>query len=336
MTDPRDVLVRMSGDIIRSGSKSFAAASRIFDARTRASVHMLYAWCRYCDDAIDNQVLGFSSRQPAEVSPRVRLACLEQSTAAALTGEPPAEPAFAALQTVVRLHGIPHRYPFELLRGFAMDVDGWSPRTIDDTLTYCYHVAGVVGLMMAMIMGARDDDTLDRACDLGLAFQLTNIARDVMDDATAGRIYLPKTWLDEAGIDPAKILGEHHRRSLSTLTTRLLNLAERYYASSQVGLSRLPLRSAWAVATARAVYREIGWEVMRRGPAAWDRRVSTSRTRKIVLALTAAATAFGAHAAGKCTATEQRVGLWMRPRASTTVARECAIGDQRKIGAQGR
>ena len=81
-------------------------------------------------------------------------------------------------------------------------------RTIDDTMRYCYHVAGVVGLMMASIMGARDEAVLDRACDLGLAFQLTNIARDIIDDAKIGRCYVPAEWLLDAGIPPKEVWRE--------------------------------------------------------------------------------------------------------------------------------
>src|SRR5690606_37267384 len=102
---------------------------------------------------------------------------------AALAGEPSDEYIFEALRRVISRHQIPHRHPQELLTGFEMDVEARRYRTIEETLDYCYHVAGVVGVMMAMIMGVRDKVVLDRACDLGIAFQLTNIARDVIDDA---------------------------------------------------------------------------------------------------------------------------------------------------------
>ena len=95
---------------------------------------------------------------------------------------------------------MPHRYPLEHLDGFVMDVEGREYHTLTDTVEYCYHVAGVVGVMMAYIMGVRDEPTLDRATDLGLAFQLTNICRDVVEDAEVGRVYLPLDWLTEAGV----------------------------------------------------------------------------------------------------------------------------------------
>ena len=178
---------------------------------------------------------------------------------------------------------IPHRHPLELLEGFDMDVRGRVYASEDDTLDYCYHVAGVVGVMMAMIMGVRDEAVLDRACDLGLGFQLTNIARDVIDDARVGRVYLPAEWLQAAGVDPVDPDDISQREVLHGLALRLLDLAEPYYASARDGLPALPFRSAWAVAAARRVYRDIGYQLRKQGHRAWDGRVSTSRSRKMVL-----------------------------------------------------
>lgn len=307
-------LVRLSGEIIQAGSKSFAAASKLFDPETRASAHLLYAWCRHCDDAIDGQEMGF---QPAGAPPHDPVAAFErlkQMTSDALDGKPMADPVFAAFQRVVQKHDIPRRHPLELLEGFAMDVAGRRYGTVEDTLSYCYHVAGVVGVMMAIIMGARDEDTLDRASDLGLAFQLTNIARDIVDDAAVGRVYLPRAWLDEAGIATADIAQERNRPALHNVAARLLALAEGYYDSSAVGVPRLPARSGWAVATARVVYREIGREVMRRGPRAWDRRVSTSKAQKIMAVVQGAGAVAFAKTVGRFAPASPRDGLWTRPK----------------------
>ncbi len=194
-----------------------------------------------------------------------------------------------------------------------MDVEGVRYETLDDCCRYCYHVAGVVGVMMAYVMGARGEDTLDRASDLGLAFQMTNIARDVMDDAEAGRVYLPGEWLREAGVPPAEIARAEHRSAVWAVTERLLDEAERYYASAQVGLARLPFRSAWAVAAARRVYRDIGRLLRERGPKAWDRRASTGRGRKMALALAAAGDAVAATGWGTAQTPVPRQGLWTRP-----------------------
>ena len=307
-------LARLSGEIIQAGSKSFAAASRLFDPKTRISAHLLYAWCRYCDDVIDGQELGFAAGTAGGHDPKTELAKLRQQTADALAGKAMREPVFQAFQAVMRKHDIPVRYAYELLDGFAMDVEGRPYAGIDDTLSYCYHVAGVVGVMMAMIMGVRDDGTLDRACDLGLGFQLTNIARDIVDDAAVGRCYLPERWLTEAGLTRTNFADPGKRSDLFGVARRLLETAETYYASSSFGISQLPLRSGWAIATARNVYREIGREVLRRGPDAWAARVSTSTAQKIRAAGVGGAIAVDARLRGRLIASRPRTGLWTRPK----------------------
>ena len=162
-----------------------------------------------------------------------------------------------------------------------MDVSGHEYRSFDDTLLYCYRVAGVVGVMMAQIMGVRDVPTLQRAADLGIAFQLTNIARDVLDDAGNGRCYLPAEWLAEEGLSTATLSYRANRTSLARVVARLLDEAERYYQSADCGLQALPFRSAWAVAAALGIYRAIGRLVIVRGAKAWDNRVVVSGPRKL-------------------------------------------------------
>lgn len=306
-----DALLAHATQSIEVGSKSFATASRLFDARTRRSAVMLYAWCRHCDDVIDGQQAGFGQRDGDRSDGAARLQALRDATRRACAGDTVDVPAFAALQAVTAAHGIPERFPQAHLDGFAMDVAGRRYRTLADTLEYCYGVAGVVGLMMAMVMGARDEATLDRACDLGLAFQLTNIARDIVEDAQIGRCYLPTDWLDESGIPRDELADPQHRDALAVLAARLVDAAEPYYASARIGLRDLPLRSAWAIATARGVYREIGLRVKARGPSAWDARVSTSRGDKLRLLVSAAGTALASRHGGR----EARPAtLWQRPR----------------------
>lgn len=276
-----DTTVTAAKTAIAKGSQSFAAAARLFDRETRESAVMLYAWCRHCDDVIDGQALGHSSAQDDVGSPDERLSLLEAKTRAVLAGEPTDDPAFAGLARVVARHAIPDRYPLAHLDGFRMDVAARRYDTLADTLDYAYHVAGVVGIMMAHVMGVRDPAVLDRACDLGLAFQLTNIARDVVPDAREGRLYLPAAWLAEAGIPAGDLASPGHRAALAGVAARLIDAAEPYYDSALIGIGALPARAAWAIATARGVYRQIGTEVKRRGPQAWDERVSTSTAAKL-------------------------------------------------------
>lgn len=266
------------------GSTSFRTAARLFDAELREDVWQLYAWCRRCDDAIDGQDHGGASALLSVATRRERLRMLRAETRAALAGETVVDPAFIAFQRVALKHQLPEQWPLELLDGFAMDVEGATYETAEETLAYCWGVAGVVGVMVALIMGVRDRHVLRRAQDLGLAFQLSNICRDVREDAENGRVYLPAESLRTAGVaaTPEALLNPLNQDKVFGVVREQLALAEAYYRSARVGLRDLPLRGALAVAAARDVYREIGRRILRQGHSALASRM---RVPSCVLAL---------------------------------------------------
>ena len=275
-------IVDTSRLIIKKGSKSFAAAAKFFAPETREYAYMLYAWCRYCDDVIDNQTLGFDSKPQDEATTQAILAELREKTQAAIDNKPSDDQIFEGLRIVIQNNQIPGRYPLELLEGFAMDARAHEYKTFDDTLLYCYYVAGVVGIMMACLMGAREPAVLERAADLGIAFQLTNISRDVREDAEIGRTYLPAEWLDEAGIPADKLLDPEYSDALVGVVGRLLKESDRYYESANEGFRALGFRSAWAVASARVIYKAIGDHVRKGGAKALQNRVIVPRSQKIL------------------------------------------------------
>ena len=280
---------------IKKGSKSFALASRVLPPELRDDASMLYAWCRYCDDVIDGQEMGHGQIADYKIGQGERLEQLRKDTSNALAGVPTDNPVFAGLARVVKTHSIDHKHPFDLLKGFEMDASERVYNSVDDILDYSYHVAGVVGVMMANIMGVRDETTLDRASDLGLAFQLTNIARDVIDDAQADRVFVPKELLLKHGApsQAAELAKPENWPSAHKAACEQLDIAEQYYASAKVGIKELPFRCAWAISAALAVYREIGERLRAGGYEAWEGRVSASKGRKMALALGAVGPAMG-------------------------------------------
>lgn len=274
-----DAVVAHSEAAISGGSSSFEAASRLFGRRLREDVWQFYAWCRHCDDEIDGQTGGGASVALSTAERAERLDRLRRQTREALAGVPQSEPAFAAFARVARRHQIPEQWPLELLEGFSLDVEPQPFATQAQTLRYCWGVAGSVGVMMAMIMGPRDTAVLRRAQDLGLAFQLTNICRDVREDAENGRVYLPADALAEVGLQatPEAMLEPANRAQIFMVVRQQLLLAEDYYRSARVGVRDLPFRGALAVAAARDVYREIGRRVLREGPDALAQRMRTPK-----------------------------------------------------------
>jgi phytoene synthase len=175
---------------IRNGSRSFYAASWLLPPAVRRPAIGLYAFCRLSDDAID---LGEGHRDAIErLRNRLSRAC---------DGRPLPFAADREMAALMRRYAIPRAVPEALLEGLAWDAEGRTYETLGDLLDYAARVAGSVGVMMALIMGARSPEALARACDLGIAMQLTNIARDVGEDAKLGRLYLSKEWLRESGVD---------------------------------------------------------------------------------------------------------------------------------------
>lgn len=308
--DERARLVEAALASISVGSKSFRFASQLFDQRTRERSWLLYAWCRACDDVTDGQTLGHDAVAPAD--PAERISYLRARTAEALSGQPTGVVAFEALRTVARECAIPPAVAYDHLAGFERDAAGWRPANEEELLSYCYQVAGAVGVMMAHVMGVEPDDkdTLDRAADLGIAFQLANIARDIVDDAQVGRVYLPADWLAEEGLAGADLSDPRHRPVLARLTRRLARLAERYRSSSRTGAARLPFRSRWAVLSASGIYGEVAVRAEALGPRAWDSRITTSKAEKAALVMEAFWEALWP------VRPSPRDGLWTRPRSA--------------------
>lgn len=304
----RAALVASARATIAQGSQSFAAASKLFAPATRERAWLLYTWCRAADDLTDGQEMGHGAvTRQNSLATQARLEAL---TAAALEADEAVPAPFAALRQVARETAMPRQFIADHLAGFALDAADWRPASTDDLLRYCYHAAGSVGCMMAVVMGVspQDDDTLDRACDLGLVFQLANIARDVVPDASAGRCYLPRQWLDTEGLVEADLADPVHRAALARLAARLVQLSRPYRRSARVAAARLPMRSRLAVLAADGIYGAIGEQVVMLGERAWDRRVRVSRAGKLGSLGQAALRSLGSPG------TAPRDGLWTRPR----------------------
>jgi phytoene synthase len=219
------------------------------------------------------------------------MARLHRRLDAAYAGYPYDDPADRAFAHVVALHHIPRVVPEALLEGFAWDAAGRRYETLGDLHGYAARVAGTVGVMMAMLMGVRAPGPLARACDLGIAMQMTNIARDVGEDARAGRLYLPLAWLRDAGLDAQGfLLNPVFTPALGALVRRLLESADFLYSRGGRGIATLPLACRPGIDAARRLYAGIGREVERSGGDSVTRRARVPGRRKlldIALSLTA-------------------------------------------------
>ena len=276
--------------LMRGGSKSFFAASRVLPARVRGPATALYAFCRVADDAVD-----VHGDRPGVME------ALHERLRRIYAGKPLPYEADHALASVVARYDIPRVLPAALLEGFQWDAQGRRYETLAELHDYAARVAGTVGAMMAIIMDTRSPSALARACELGVAMQLTNIARDVGEDARNGRLYLPRAWMREVGLDPdAWLRNPEFNPQLAAVVSRLLRAADELYQRAEHGIAELPRDCRPAIHAARLVYAEIGREVERADLDSVSRRAVVSGRRKLVLmarALGAAAVA-PARAAG--------------------------------------
>lgn len=265
---------------IRAGSKSFHAASMLLPRQTRRSALALYAFCRVSDDLVDDGGLAPKSGAATDQ--------LDARLTRIYAGNPIDHPADRAFAAAVERHGIPRALPQALIEGFEWDEAGRSYETIGALHEYGARVAASVGAMMTLAMGIRDPIALARACDLGLAMQLTNIARDVGEDARNGRLYLPRSWMREVGIDPDRFLDDpRHCERIGEVIARVLEEAQRLYLRSATGIATLPRPCRTAIGAALAIYRDIGREIAKANHDSIAQRAVTSRNRKIALALAA-------------------------------------------------
>ncbi len=259
--------------MIRDGSKTFYTASLLLPQRVCDASRSLYAFCRVADDAVDQ-----SADSGAAVSQLLgRLDRIYR-------GRPDPQPADRAFADVVARFAIPREIPEALIEGFAWDAASRPYETLSDLQAYAVRVAGTVGAMMSLVMQVRSPQALARACDLGIAMQFTNIARDVGEDARNGRLYLPRQWMREEGLDPDSFLGTpYFSRSLAKVIARLLAESDRLYARSLTGIAVLPAACQPSIHAARLLYAEIGREVERNGGDSIGSRAVVRSSRKLVL-----------------------------------------------------
>ena len=275
--------------LMRGGSKTFFAASRLLPQRVRGPAIALYAFCRVADDAIDLS----EDRNAALAGLHDRLKCI-------YAGQPQAYESDRALAAVVRKFSLPLPLLTALLEGFQWDAEGRRYETIEDLQAYGARVAGSVGAMMAVIMRTRSEAALARACDLGVAMQLTNIARDVGEDARFGRLYLPMQWMLEAGLEPQSWLQQPvFDERLAQVVRRLLAAADQLYERAELGIAALPRDCRPAIRAAGLVYAEIGRELERAGLDSVNRRAVVAGSRKLWLVLRAGSAVWSSSAASQ-------------------------------------
>ncbi|MCB9791924.1 MAG: phytoene/squalene synthase family protein [Alphaproteobacteria bacterium] len=277
-------LVAECREVLAQHAKTFRFAALFLPTEARDEAAVLYAFCRLVDDLADEA--------PDRAQAHAALGQLSEE----LEGRAPPRPLVAATRDILEARGVGIGPAQQLMIGVLSDLDEVLVADDAELLRYCYRVAGTVGLMMTGVLGVQERAALPHALDLGVGMQLTNICRDVLEDAGRGRVYLPASRLEAEGVSQAALLaGRADPESVARVVRALLQMAESYYASADQGMRYIPLRRRLAILVAGRVYRAIGLKLLRRGGDALAGRVYVPLVGK--LAWAARALAVGARLA---------------------------------------
>jgi len=267
-------------ELLAQRGHSFHWARRLLSARHAERATRLYGFCRRIDDVADEATDAAAAR-----------AALSAIRQALQTGECDDNNAAetADMLQLMRACSIDPAVPLELIRGVEGDLGEVRVADMDELLRYCYRVAGTVGLMMTAALDVTAPQALPHAIDLGIAMQLTNICRDVREDATLGRRYLPATLVGP--LEPAALIDPTTsvRVTVTHALRMLLEAADRHYASGEQGLRYLPAGASTGILVAARVYRGIGTVLREREFDCWSSRAKVSTAGKLAITLRALA-----------------------------------------------
>lgn len=275
-------------DLTRTHARTFYFASHVLPKAKRDACYTVYAFCRYVDDLVDVAV------ERDNVTPqdaRLLVERWQQALRDVYDGKPPGNvdgsdldvhPILTAWADTLTKYRIPRHLPDELVEGVLMDtvVDRFA--TMDDLRVYCYKVASVVGLMTSEIFGYDNEQCLEQAVELGIAMQLTNIIRDVKEDADRGRIYLPQSMMQEFGVSEADVLAHRFTPELAALLRHLIAMADEAYDIADLGILHLEPDSRLTVQLMSTNYRGILRAVERLDLNVFRARARTTTLQKLM------------------------------------------------------
>jgi len=257
-------------------AKNFYYGFMLLPERQRRAIYAAYAFARICDDIVDRDL-------PTDEASR-QLAAYRRSFDRCLNGQPEG-PVFQALRHVVDSFSIPPEYFYDLIEGVKIDLTTRRYQTFDELKRYCYLVASTVGLISIEIFGYAGEETARRhAADLGVALQLTNILRDIHEDAGRGRVYLPQNELARFGYTEEELLAGRATPAFQRLLAFQIERARRYYADGRRLLPYLPRRARACVGVMAGIYSSILSDIEREPDVVFRRRVSLSAGQKLALA----------------------------------------------------
>lgn len=271
---PLDAAYDYCRGITREIARTFYYGSLFLPEAKRRAAWALYAFCRIADDIVDERDLY--------PNPQADLARWRDALLGAYAGQPRG-PVMRAWADTLSRYPVPLRPALDLLDGVEMDLSGAAFATFEELRLYCYRVAGTVGLLMAPVLGYGDEAALSAAVDLGIAMQLTNILRDLAEDAARGRLYLPTDELAAFGYTRAELEQGRITPAFAELMRFQIARAEEYYQRGLRGVRLLDADAQLAIALSGYLYRAILSRIHMRGYDVFSRRIHITTPGKLAL-----------------------------------------------------
>jgi len=271
-------------NVTRKHAKSFYFAAKFLPKHKQKAVYPIYAFCRHVDDAVDEAEISSEQKSFETIEDwKATLNEIYQSTEANIqkTKTKSQRLIFLAWRDLLTKHKIPQNLPLELMQGVLMDTRIKRYETFDELYVYCYRVASTVGLMSSEILGYTNEIALEYAEALGIAMQLTNILRDIKEDAAIGRIYLPQEDLRKFDVSEQQILaGEMNGKFVEMMKFQIAR-ARNFYRTGEQGIGLLEKDSRFTVLLASRIYSKILDEIERQNYDVFSRRAHRTFSQKI-------------------------------------------------------
>ena len=265
--------------VIDNYTKSFAAASHLLPRPRRWAVYALYGFCRYAYNLIDKPRMRTIDETLSEIE------SLKQEVMIAYRTGDSEHPVMMSYIEVASHFKIPLEYPLDFLKGVTMEAEQRRYETYEDLYLYCYRMAGIVGLMMAYVLGFKSKAALPYAEKLGVAMHLTNILRDIREDYKSGRIYLPLTEMRKTGVTEEMLARQMMNDSVKSLMERMVQRVHRLYDQAEPGIALLESESRHAIACASRIYRNILYKIEACHYDPFHHHAETSRVEKLNIIL---------------------------------------------------
>ncbi|WMC20249.1 MAG: squalene/phytoene synthase family protein [Enterobacteriaceae bacterium PSpyr] len=269
---------------IKKGSLNFSFSSFFLNKVIKKNILILYSWCRYCDDITDNEILGFKKKKFNIKNKILNIHNFILNTKKIYCNLNIKEYHFNNFKKIIYKYNISSIYIFYHIKGYLIDLKKKKHNIFKDILNYCYFIAGVIGIIIINIFIKNFNyNLLNNACNLGIAFQLTNISRDIIIDYKNKRCYLPNYLFNQFNLNNFNYFKKKNRKYLYMIIKKIINKSKLYYNLSFNSLYMLPVKLSLPILISYKLYNKICIKIFLNKKKSWNKRQKNSLIEKILI-----------------------------------------------------